>query len=154
MKYIVIVFICLLFMSCNSRKKENANNEKVISMNQPSKSVESLKIAVLKTGDIHAYDELSIAYLDNPFQEEFLLYSLIMANKYDYPQAYFDVFYCLSDVYRSDISSLDEQSAILAITYLLKASEKGHQQAIEMVEDFEIKSSENSKMQIERIFKE
>jgi hypothetical protein len=124
------------------------------SINQFSTNENELKKAILFNGDIDAYNSLSIAYLDYSFQEEFLLYAMIMANKYKYPQAYFDVFTCLTDIYFADISKIDEETANLAIEYLLKAYNKGHHQAKDMVEEFSIVNNQNNIQQVERIFKE
>jgi hypothetical protein len=76
-----------------------------------------------------------------------------MSNKFDYPQAYYDVFTCLTDVYLSDLHQIDDKTASMAIDYLLKANERGHQQAKEIVTEYKIKRNENSKQQIQRIFK-
>ena len=121
-------------------------------MNEPTRSEKELKKLILYNGDEDAYDELDIAYLDHSFQEEFLLYALIMANKYDYPQAYFDVFYCLTGIY-GDITKIDVKTAALAIEYLLQANEKGHHQANKMVQEYNIDIEKNSKQQIIKIFK-
>ena len=86
------------------------------------------------------------------FDEEFLIYALIMANKYDYPQAYFDVYFYLTNVF-PDISDIDEATANMAISYLLKAKDKGHHQAIDIVEKYNISSTENSKQYLEEIYK-
>lgn len=152
--FILIIVSVLVFMSCDMKSNKTNSNEVVRSMNQPTVSESELKKAVLYDGDKSAYDELSISYLDHSFQEEFLFYAIIMANKYDYPQAYFDVYFYLTQTFSSDINNMDESSANLAIEYLLRAHEKGHHQAKDIVEEFSITSSENSKQQIERIFKE
>lgn len=142
------------FINCDMKKSESNPNEIVRSMNQPTVSESELKKAVLYDGSTSAYDELSVSYLDHNFQEEFLFYAMIMANKYDYPQAYFDVYFYLTQTFSRDIKSIDERSAKLAIEYLLKSYEKGHHQAKDIVEEYSVTSSENSKQQIERIFKE
>lgn len=151
---ILIIVSVLVFMSCDMKSNKTNSNEVVRSMNQPTVSESELKKAVLYEGDTGAYYELSISYLDHSFQEEFLFYAIIMANKYAYPQACFDVYFYLTQTFSSDINNMDENSANLAIEYLLKAHEKGHHQAKDIVEEFSITGSENSKQQIERIFKE
>lgn len=153
MRYRTIVFIYLFFIGCNLKKEDKTKKDESASMNQPLRSETSLKEAVLNIGDTDAYYELSNAYLDYPSQEEFLLYAMIMAHKYDYPQAYFDVFYCFRYAYWPDISKIDDQSADLAIEYLIKAYDRGHHQATEMVQKHKINKNENSKQQLERIFK-
>lgn len=104
-------------------------------------------------GDTNAYEELRVAYLDETFNEEFLIYAMVMANKYDYPQAYWDVFDHLRLMYWSDINQIDEQTATLAIDYLLKASKRGHHQAREEVEEHNVTRKKNNKQQIVAISK-
>jgi hypothetical protein len=149
-----LIIFCLLFIGCNMENNNKSNNKPKQSMNQQTTNQSELKKAILLSGDIAAYQLLNTEYLDYTFPEEFLLYAMIMANKYDYPQAHFDVFTCLTDIYLSDLNQLDEKTASLAIDYLLKAYEKGHHQAKEMVEEYKITSNENSRQQIERIFKD
>lgn len=156
MKRLVLTLPIVLFafISCDMKKSETNSNESIRSMNQPTVSESELKEAILYNGDTSAYYELSVSYFDHSIQEEFLFYSLIMANKYDYPQAYFDVYFYLTQIFSSDINNIDESSANLAIYYLLKANEKGHHQAKDIVEKYSVTNKENSKQQIERIFKE
>ena len=154
-KFILTLSIILFaFTGCDMKRGETKSNKVEKSMNQRTISDSELKKAVLYDGDESAYDDLSIVYLDYTFQEEFLLYALVMANKYDYPQAYFDVFSCLTDIYSSDITKIDDRTATLAIEYLLQANEKGHHQANEMVQEYNIEVEKNSKQQIIKIFKE
>lgn len=154
MRFSIILSICLLLIGCDLKKGDTMKKEEDAPMNQPLRSETSLKEAILNNGDTDAYYELSIAYLDQPYQEEFLLYAMIMANKYDYPQAYFDVFDCFVLSYWSDISKIDEQSADLAIEYLIKAYDRGHHQATEMVQKHSINKNKNSRQQIQQIFKQ
>ncbi|MBN1416198.1 MAG: hypothetical protein JW973_13940 [Bacteroidales bacterium] len=153
MKWIVLFISILIFAGCKMKNSELNSNKKVFSMNQPLTSVVDLKKAVLYEGSKEAYDALSTAYLDYTFQEEFLLYAIIMANKYEYPQAYFDVYFWLTQTFSSDINNIDESSANLAIEYLIKASEKNHRQAKEIVEEYAIVYNERkNKEQILKIF--
>ena len=132
-----MLLISTLLLSCNNSDKKSIINEEV-SMNQTSKSLSELGSLVIDDGDTLAYYDLSVAYLDMSHPEEFLVYALIMANKYDYPQAHFDVYSCLVNVYYSDITKIDEITATLAIKYLKSAAKKGHEQAQEMVKEFSI----------------
>ncbi len=156
MKRLVLTLPIVLFafISCDMKKSEINSDESIRSMNQPTISESELKKAILYNGNTSAYDELNISYLDHSIQEEFLFYALIMANKYDYPQAYFDVYFYLTQFFSTDISNIDDKSAKLAIEYLLKAKDKGHHQAKEIVEEYSVTKRENSKKQIEQIFKE
>jgi len=141
MKQVILIILSMWLMSCNNQQeKTNKGIVQVQSMNQPSRSISDLKSLVLAKGDIQAYDELRIAYLDEPYSEEFLLYAMIMANRFNYPQAYFDVYNCFVNVFYSDITKIDENSSKIAIDYLIKAAQKGHEQAQEMVKEYSINS--------------
>jgi hypothetical protein len=80
----------LIFQSCNTHKKER-------SMNTPSESIKSLYDKALDRGDTSAYYSLKIAFLDyKPM--DFLPIALIMANKNNFPAAYYDVYSTLCDM--------------------------------------------------------
>ena len=59
-----------------------------------NKHIEDLKTKIMREGDIKAYNELCDIHL-NRDQEGILFWSFVMADKYHYPDAYFDVFKCL-----------------------------------------------------------
>jgi TPR repeat protein len=117
------------YKSPPSQEIENADTGEWIYGNATSKPREELERLVL-TGDINSYEELHIAYLD--FNEPSLLpYALLMANKYDYTMAYYDVYDCLTMLYWNGVSSsisldsLDKQTRAMALKYLKKAADKG-----------------------------
>ncbi len=102
-------------------------------INQPNRSITSIQNDVLSKGDTNAYLELRTAYLDYS-PEEFLFWALIMANKYDYPPAYLDVYYTLLDAYCCDVSTgnldkMDRKTRAMALNYLKAAADKNHKQA-------------------------
>lgn len=130
-------------------KNETKSSEK--SMNTATRSDKELEGLIIQKGDSSAYYELSMQYLDYGY-ERFLPYALIMANKYNYSQAYFDVFDCLTYVYVNNATQIDEKTATLAIEYLLEAANKGHAQAKEMIQEYSIKIDSNNKVQIIKIF--
>ena len=103
-----------MFAGCNYSK------EKGIPMNDSERSDSELEKLVIEKGDTSAYYELFVNYLDYP-SERFLPYALIMANKYNYPQAYFDVYDRLWHLYDSP-DSLDNTSKKMAIEYLVKSN--------------------------------
>jgi hypothetical protein len=77
-----------------------------------------------------------------------------MANKYDYPQAYFDVFTCLTEVYIGDITKIDERTAYMAMEYFYIAAKKKHHQAMDMIKKYPfLKYNISNKKKIERLFK-
>ncbi len=137
MRILILIFTLLYLVSCN-QKSENASKNADKSINQPTRSMSILKDLVLTKGDKDAYYELKMAYLDYEYPEEFLLYSMTMANRYDFAEAYFDVYGCLKNIYYSDITKIDQKSANLAIDYLLKANEKNNEQAQEIVKKYSV----------------
>lgn len=123
------IIIILLLTNCN-----NSSVEKSFSMNQRSRNLSELKQQIINYGDSSAYNDLTIELLDFKYgDEELLPYAIIMANKFDYSQAYFDVFFSMTAPYMDNINQIDSITAKIAIDYLLLASEKGHSQACEIV---------------------
>ena len=119
----------------SEKEKGNTDTEKAINLNATSSPVSELKRLVLK-GNINAYEELCVAYMD--IEETGLLpYALLMANKYDYSVAYYHVFDCLTLLYYDDcndidccLDSLDSQTRTMALEYLKKAADKGEGNAL------------------------
>lgn len=119
----VLVFILIFLISCQSKKQP----VEVITMNN-TRPMSELKELVLK-GDTLAYDELQTAYLDEKYKEEYLLYSIVMADKYNYPPAYFQVYNCLTGVFESGKVIIDKKTIDLALKYLEKGVELNECQA-------------------------
>lgn len=74
-----------------------------------------------------------------------------MANLYDYDQAYFDVYDYLSQIYVNTLQ-LDDATANLAMSYLRKAAEKGHEQAKKELEKITNSGIMGNKEQIKFIY--
>lgn len=109
-------------------------SENETSMNNPGVPLNELEILADK-GDVDAYERLHNAYMDFS-HEAFLPYALRMANDYNYPKAYFDVYYHLlrstnDPTTTLSLDSCDVRTQKLAIEYLKLAMEKGDFQAIE-----------------------
>jgi len=154
-KYLIILL--LVFLSCSSKKEKEAATS-------PSKEVstkiltgnitcttpllpneDELKLRIIKEGDIDAYNELTLSFMAHTFEQECLPYSLIMANKYDYSNAYYDVYLYLTIYYYSNIAEIDSKTADMAIEYLILAAEKGNHQAIKTIERYSIKRGMDNK---------
>lgn len=119
MIYKFLLLFMIILSSCNESQMK--------SMNQPDKPLKELKEKVIKTGDVQSYEELSTAYMDYSIGE-FLPYALLMANKYNYPRAYYDVYESLvlmQSVGQGTIDSLDPKTLTMALEYLKLSSEKG-----------------------------
>ena len=127
--FLVIIILILLLTNCN-----NCSVEKSFSMNYRTRDLSELKQQIIDSGDSSAYKDLTIELLEFKYgDEELLPYAMIMANKYDYSQAYFDVFFSMTAPYMDNINQTDSITAKIAIDYLLLAAEKGHSQACEIV---------------------
>ena len=134
------IFAIIILSSCNDHEQSKIVKQDSVfgitkSMNEPERPMKELEDLALNKGDINAYEELFIAYMDSedgaffPFAEQ-------MALKYEYPQAYFDAYMLFLDsidFYRTTLSSdsCDKERIDKAIRYLKLAYEKGHEQAID-----------------------
>lgn len=129
--YLLCLLLFFLFSCYNEKeKKQNVNSiesKKIIYKNiDDKKTIDSLKSMVTLKGDKDAYKRLYIIYAKELRQGEILLYSLQMAHKYNYSQAYDCIYATLVENENSnDIDSLDEQTRNLATYYLLRAYELG-----------------------------
>lgn len=134
-KIIIVSLLLLLVYSCNNKDNQDIGK----SMNEPSRPMSELEYLVLEKGDTNAYYELYIAYLDYE-HGEFFKFAKVMADKYDYAQAYFDVYFqTLKSTQREGTAlSLDSctlEKRNLAIKYLRMAEKKGHHQAKDEIEE-------------------
>ena len=123
--FYLLLLIIGSFVSCKNNTQDNAT-----SINSTIRLDGELEHLIIQKGDRLAYYELSMQYLDYGY-EKFLPYSLIMANKYDNPQAYFDTYNCLWNICGNDENRIDGTTQTMAIDYLQKASLRGHSQARE-----------------------
>lgn len=133
--YLFSILIPIIFCSCGN--EESINLELNKNSNSVAKSemyktiddkkfIDSLKKLVLIKGDRTAYRELYIVFAKDLRHGEILLYSMQMAHKYNYPQAYDCIYSTFVEKENSnDLSSLDEQTRNLATYYLLRAYELG-----------------------------
>lgn len=130
MKNKYIYFFILLFgiMGCDLKK------DKGVPMSYRETPDSELEKSVMEKGDTSAYYDLFVSYLDYS-PEKFLPYALIMANKYNYPQAYYDVYDRLWYLYGNP-DLLDVATKKFALEYLEKAAQKGHAQARQTLEEY------------------
>lgn len=127
-KYIYFFILLSVIMSCDLKK------DKGVPMNYRETLVSELEKLVIEKGDTSAYYDLFVAYLEYS-SEKFIPYALIMANKYNYPQAYYDVYDRLWYLYENP-DSLDVTTKKFALEYLEKAAQKGHTQARQTLEEY------------------
>ena len=111
---LVLFMLCTISLECFSQKRSTFT----MKGSPPWRPIKTLKKLVKEKGDIDAYDELSLAELP---EGEFFLYALYMANKYNYPLAYYDVYYSLVEFCGE--KNVDENTLNLALYYLKKGAE-------------------------------
>lgn len=121
----VLVFVAIFLISCQQKKEQPVE---VITMNN-TRPINELKELVLLKGDTMAYDELKTAYLTDKYKEEYLLYSIVMANKYNYPPAFYQVYNCLTSVFEYSKLNIDERTIALAIKYLKEGVDLNERQS-------------------------
>lgn len=149
-----IISILLVLVSCNKSKTETEDHLSTdkVTINNPylrdSTSMisihSSLTREIITQGSTEAYDNLYNLYMDNSQDAEMLPYALIMANKYNYPFAYYDVFELIliaSKMYQNqddlyNLTTLDPQSRQIALSYLMKAYVRGSNNAKNIITEY------------------
>jgi hypothetical protein len=132
---------------------ENHKFDNVRSMNDLGISIPETKVKALRKGDAEAYHDLKITYLDYA-TEDFLPIALEMANRQNFPPAYYDVYSTLILM-----ESLDEESDSIskwkkwnfrmerfALEYLLIGAQLKDQQSIETVKDYYLENKKLSEI--------
>lgn len=142
----IFVFLVLLafFFSCNQPKNSNvpslsSNESDTISTPGRNDDLEKRigKQGIYKmiddaidNGNRGAYNRVSNYFIMNQREEEFLFPAMIMANRNNYPDAYFDVYYILAAIrYDKDLERMDSTTRNMALFYLLKSYEMGFRSA-------------------------
>jgi len=92
------------------------------STNDPGVPLDMLKKKVISHGNKYAYEKLYFAYFDESGKEDFILYSIIMANKYESINGYYDVYSGLITVHENGLADMNEDMRNIAIQYLKKAA--------------------------------
>lgn len=137
MKYSILILIFII--SCQKKQKNDKikNNDTVVTMSQITTNYDSLVKRVKYKGNINAYDELFYGFMDSNEAERTdstMIYSKIMAEKYNYEKAFFDYFKALCEKYNIDvdfsnfstinISLMNNSSKLQAEDWLKKMLEK------------------------------
>lgn len=128
-KYILVIVAILAFVILFYYDYKQNKSFEVYTYND-TRPIELLKKLVVEKNDTVAYNELGVAYQNENVQGEYLYYSLMMANRCNYPPAYFYVYY---ELFR--IESINEQSIFkettrkFMIKYLKKGASLGHSQS-------------------------
>ena len=134
-KYSQLTWMMIILVCINMSCSHEIPDSRAIPMNYSDIPISELKQQALSSGNIEAYQELSIVYLDLP-RGDFLDIALEMANRHKHPQAYYDVYYqLLKSTKRKgttlSLDSCDEITRKLALKYLNTAFEQCHEQAFQ-----------------------
>ena len=121
-----IIFLSIILISCSCK-----NNEEEVYISYHSHPDSYIKDAkyILTSGDTAFYDSFFCTYADDGAIDMMLPFAMIMANKFDYNKAYYDVYYILTNmycffyIYDYDI---DSTTQAMAKEYYTKAIEKGY----------------------------
>ncbi|UIR57319.1 hypothetical protein LZQ00_05755 [Sphingobacterium sp. SRCM116780] len=135
MRLILFVFGSLMVLSCHNTSK--SENTKLVDLpwkdqELPKEEVDSLWRKAINDGDFGAYNNISNNYLLRLKNYELYYYSLLMANKYQCPEAYEHLYFILTTgatVNGVNMISSDSITKNQAIFYLLKAHELGYEGA-------------------------
>lgn len=133
-KYYHLLLILLVLSSCKS--KPNKEIIETIPLYHPlgnKNKIDSLLDNVINKGDTSAYFEVSGAHFIEEANIDFLYYSTIMANKYNFHKAYYDTYQILT--WRNPsvpFDSLDEKTKNFALYYLVRSYELGYNQSINL----------------------
>jgi hypothetical protein len=122
------------FVGCTDSKKKIING----GLKNSIITDDSLKNLILTKGDTTAYYSLKVDYLDDS-NEGLLFWSLVMANKYNFPEAYYDVFFILRNSFNNDwsnksLDNMDNNTREFALKYLTIAANKNSLNAKEDLE--------------------
>jgi hypothetical protein len=120
--------------SCKNEKKKQFVAEIPYHTKLISNKEETFKLwkKAIDDGDFEAYNEISNAYLLESQIYELYYFSLIMANKYKCPEAYYHLFIVMD--HRGTINGLnlysnDETTKNMSLYYLLRSKELGYTRA-------------------------
>jgi len=127
MKIIIVVFLLFINVGC---KKESTNINNVVT---PISKLHKLA----SQGNLKAYSDLSLAYMDSPNDINFCKTSKSVAEKYNFDEAYLNLYYCQIDYYhRANYMNLDDlnhETIIKAMNYLAIGNSLGNKECSKLL---------------------
>lgn len=110
-----------LFFFVENKKEKEVRHKEIAYV-----GVDVIKKNVLLNGSINDYCNLKKIFDKTVNPEEILYYSLIMANKYNYVPANYDVYKVLTDFFaRNNLGELDPETKQFAESYLEYGAKNG-----------------------------
>jgi hypothetical protein len=121
--------ISLLIYLLSSCEEKNALSTKTVNADDSFPKIDTMYEVLnqaLDKGDEKAYNKASNYFFMKDRYEDFLYAAIVMANKYQSPEAHLDVYKILNGTRaQRSLSNLDSNSKRLALYYLLKSYELG-----------------------------
>ncbi len=124
-------WLIILFLFCyTSCEKKEKSKEFTLNQVKGYDNLDSLKSRIIKYGDVKAYNNLQIIYMDGfSDYKDLLYYDLLMANKYENIKAIEEVvrhlIYFEEYINFKELKKMDKNSKYLIIYYLKFGIEKG-----------------------------
>lgn len=109
---------------------------------------------IINKCDTVTYNKLFDKFVLDDIDSEILFCSFIMANKHNYPDAYFNVYFSLThSSTKGALEKVDKQTQNIALYYLLKSYELGSRKGIYIIKNIYGDSIPNSCDYLDRISK-
>lgn len=131
---ILFVPIILFCSACNNSKEQPVTympSSRYLEAYRDESRMKNLRDRIINEGDTTAFNELEIICSISGHDRELLYYALRMAEDFNYPRAYYSVYFTMG----TDVIKNESIYKKLPKFYLLRAYELGYQDAVDDVED-------------------
>ena len=102
-------------------------------MNSKDNSFVDLKESVVFKGDTMSYVQLKERFKKTTYPYELLYYSIVMANKYDYVPANYDVYTCVQQLVAKAHLEFNERTWMFVSPFLEKGAKAGDNKCKEVL---------------------
>ncbi|MBC8882566.1 hypothetical protein H9X57_01585 [Flavobacterium piscinae] len=133
---IITMSLSYVLIFCSEKKTESKKEiikietPEYVKMNKNSKLTDSLLNVAISKGDEKVYNTVAGNFILDANYEGLLYYSLMMANKYNSPEAHYHIFLILSNPNNGQpFEQLDDKTKNLALYHLVKSDELGYESA-------------------------
>jgi len=129
---------CFGFMACNfgnikvSPRKEQARSLSKTTSSK-DKSFVDLKESVVYKGDTTSFKLLKEQFQGTAYPYELLYYAIVMANKYDYVPANYDVYTCVQQLVDKAHLEFNERTWMFVSPFLEKGAKAGDNKCKEVL---------------------
>jgi len=136
-----LITLCVfqfMFSSCIKSKNTECVDKYNIQINQYKDNV--------IMGDTVSYCKLTKLLKEQNRIPELYSYSLIMANQYHFPRAYYDVYLCLINAYDMDINNMDSILIHFVKTQIEMGAKLNDMNCINLIDSINRNNRKNSKV--------